>query len=231
MTDLAAREKEVAALLDEWQWELGGCMIGGYAVAAYGKPRYSQDLDFAIPGSSEGQIINWLTQRGFEIEPRRKPERPGAFKDAIRLKREPVTIDLLSGYVRDRHSGVVVPWDWIQTRFRELRLLLVSGSTQKPVRVCRPEALWALKLIAGRDQDLGDLFAIASETVDIAEIRSFLASVMNEPLRARLKDEARRLELGKIYADSLSSRFLRTSSEASRIAWSRFLELFKTIVS
>lgn len=48
MTDPAAREREVTEILDEWDWVDGACLVGGYAVSAYGKPRYSRDLDFVM---------------------------------------------------------------------------------------------------------------------------------------------------------------------------------------
>lgn len=231
MTDPGAREREVTGLLNGWDWSRGGCLIGGYAVAAYARPRYSRDLDFVIPAHRESSLVRELTENGFVIRPYRRSGNDGGFKDAIRLKRGSITIDLMCGYVRDRSTRTVIPEAWISERHRDVRLLLVTGSTDGPVRVCRPEALWVLKLIAGRDQDLGDLFALSTVTVDVDEIRSFLAKAMNEPLQSRLKDEARRLDSGKIYLDSLSARFLPTSSESAREVWKRFRERFDYIVS
>jgi hypothetical protein len=43
------RESAALELLDAWPWELGGVVIGGYAVCAYGPPRYSSDVDVVIP--------------------------------------------------------------------------------------------------------------------------------------------------------------------------------------
>ncbi len=40
-TDPVSRERKVLGLLDEWPWELGGVLIGGYSIAAYGVTRYS----------------------------------------------------------------------------------------------------------------------------------------------------------------------------------------------
>jgi hypothetical protein len=93
-----------------------------------------------------------------------------------------------------------------------MRLLLLTGSTHRPVRVCRPEALWVLKILFGRNQDLGDLFALSSEAVDLGEVRGILRQVMNPALRERLEDEAPRLGSRGIYADSQGGRFLRSSS-------------------
>jgi hypothetical protein len=110
-----------------------------------------------------------------------------------------------------------------------MRLILMTGSTTSRVRVCRPEAIWVLKLIAGRNQDLSDLFAISPEPVDTREIRGFLAGVANPALKDRLEDEARRLASAQIYADSLSARFLTTSSADARRSWGRFKRRFYEI--
>jgi hypothetical protein len=231
LTDPGAREREVTGLLNGWDWTGGGCLIGGYAVSAYARPRYSRDLDFVIPTHRESSLVGELVENGFVVRPHRPSGNDGGFKVATRLKRGNVTIDLLCGYVRDQSTKVVIPEAWISERHRDVRLLLITGSTDGLVKVCRPEALWVLKLIAGRDQDLGDLFALSTVTVDTDEIRRFLAKAMNEPLQMRLKDEARRLDSGKIYMDSLSARFLPTSPESARAVWKRFRERFDYIVS
>lgn len=230
MTDPAAREREVTEILDQWDWVDGACLVGGYAVSAYGKPRYSRDLDFVIPEPSKGPTEERLADIGFSVRPLRKPDRPDAFHDSITLKRGLVSIDLMIGHVQDRQTKVDVPGDWIASRFREMRLILITGSTRQPVRVCRPEALWVLKLLAGRNQDLADLFAISSEPVNVPEIRELLAKVGNEALRRKFKDEARRLRSDRIFFDSQSARFSRASSEAARSTWTHFKRRFSEIV-
>lgn len=135
------------------------------------------------------------------------------------------------GYVRDRETGIVVPGGWISSGYREMRLILITGSTQQSVRVCRPEALWVLKLIAGRNQDLGDPFAISGEPTDNGEVRRFLAEVTNPALQKRLEDEASRLESNRIFAESLSARLLPTSSESARRSWDQFKRRFVQLTS
>ena len=65
--DPTAREKVAAALLDRWPWHLGGVMIGGYVSAAYGNPRYSNDMDVVVPVDALAKVIDWLKQQGFDI--------------------------------------------------------------------------------------------------------------------------------------------------------------------
>lgn len=231
MTDPAAREREIGEILDAWDWSRGDCLIGGYAVAAYGKPRYSRDLDFLIGKEREGTVLEYLHSLGFRLRPVHRPHRKDVFLDAPSLKRGDVSIDLMVGYVKDKRTQVVLPGRWLSDRARERRLILVTHSTNKPIHVCRPEALWALKLLAGRDQDLSDLFAIAEEPVSVPEVTEFLATIRNSALDARLEDEGHRLRTKKIFADSLSARFLPIDSVSARALWNRFVHLFSRITS
>ena len=56
-TDPVAREKKVLCLLDAWPWELGGVLIGGYAIAAYGGLRYSDDVDIVVPNATHREFV------------------------------------------------------------------------------------------------------------------------------------------------------------------------------
>lgn len=57
--DEAAREREVADLLDRWPWERGGVIIGGYAIAAFGAPRYSTDIDVVVSVDAFPTVDPW----------------------------------------------------------------------------------------------------------------------------------------------------------------------------
>jgi hypothetical protein len=67
LVDVAARERAVLSFLDEWPWETGGVLIGGYAISAYGPPRYSVDVDVVIPATSASTVRSWLRTAGFEL--------------------------------------------------------------------------------------------------------------------------------------------------------------------
>jgi hypothetical protein len=99
------------------------------------------------------------------------------------------------------------------------------------VRVCRPEVLWVLKIIAGRNQDLADLFAVVSEPTDFAEVREVLSKVRNDALQHRIDDESARLDSDRIFAESLSARFSATSSGAARRSWTEFKRRFREVTS
>jgi hypothetical protein len=231
LTDKAAREREAIEILEDWDWSDGSCIIGGYAVSAYGRPRYSRDLDFVIPTASSEDVLGHLGELGFAVRAIRKPDRPDAFRDSLRLERGPLAIDLMIGYVRDRDTGASVSWQWITNGARKMRLILLTGSTRNLVTVVRPEVLWTLKVIAGRNQDLGDLFAISSEAINVEEIREFLAKMDTPALREKVKDESLRLGSDRILMESMSARFLPSSSDNAKKSWARFLRLFAAATS
>jgi hypothetical protein len=88
-----------------------------------------------------------------------------------------------------------------------------------------------LKIIAGRDQDLADLFAISEEPIDESELRGALDALLNPMLEAKLGRVVTRLESRKIYSDALSSRaFGKPSDSANILAWSRFLRRVASIL-
>lgn len=65
--DPADRERKVLSLLDAWPWELGGVLIGGYAITAYGKPRYSDDVDIVIPNVALEKLEIFIVSRGLAL--------------------------------------------------------------------------------------------------------------------------------------------------------------------
>lgn len=210
----AERERQVAELLDEWPWHLGAVLIGGYAVAAHGRARYSEDVDFVIGGDSRRAHVRFLDQRGFMgRELRFKAQREGG-PSVERWEKELVTLDLLVGGVRDRSAEVELPAAWIMKNPWRGRLTLLSVQTAEPVSVCRPTALFALKLLAGRTQDLGDMFSMSTADVDVFEIRSVLASMGSPSLEAKMNLVSRRVGDPKTYRD-VCSRAAAGSPEKS----------------
>jgi hypothetical protein len=232
VTDLRERERSATTVLDAWPWEHGGCLIGGYAVAAYGKPRYSQDLDFVAPAGTSEAIADWLIEMGFVLRVRKKSEETPPVEDARTYDNGDVSLDLMSGRVRDRGTEVSIPEATISTRSRRLRLELINGSTEGQVAVCRPEMLWVLKLTSARDQDLSDLFAVSDEPVAFSEIWQVLERHQTPKLISNLKQIPQRLDSKKIFLDALSARSIRTQgnlAEARR--WSRFVSRLEPLRS
>ncbi|MDE1837522.1 MAG: hypothetical protein KGJ23_13025 [Euryarchaeota archaeon] len=138
-------------------------------------------------------------------------------------------MDLLIGSVRDRRAGVDVPEPWISARPRRRRLFTITGSTTTEISVARPEALWVLKLAAGRDQDLTDLYAIATTPVEVDEVRALFQSLWCPTLETKLRRSFEVLAREKTYEDSMS-RLETKRTEATREGWRRFRDLATQMV-
>lgn len=222
-TDPAGRERSVARLLDDWPWRLGAVVIGGYVNAAYGKPRYSNDVDFVVPLASLAPHLTWLHERGFEdIQVPADLEQNYAGRTA-RLAKDDTALDLLPAGVMDRQAKVLVPQSWIAKDPRRQRLILLDASTTTEVPVCRPEAFWALKLQAGRLQDLADLFGVVEVPVAMDDVQALFASLWRPTLAAKLAGVRKSLDDPKVQNDVMSRRAAgRPSKPENRKAWERF---------
>jgi hypothetical protein len=206
-------------------------VIGGYAATAYGPPRYSTDVDIVIPWASVGLIRSWLQEEGFALEKHSIPNPQNYEGQVERYVREPITLDLLAGAVRNREAKVDVPEAWISRSPRRMKVETLSGRTARAIPVARPEAIWALKLQAGRDTDLSDLFAISGQPIDIEEVTKLFTELATDSLRAKLGSVLTALRAPKLYEDSLSRRQLgRPTDPANRRLWGRFVRQVETAV-
>ncbi len=124
-------------------------LVGGYAVAYHGLPRFTEDIDFLIATSPENAALVAAAVKDFgftDFKPEdfRKPEM------VIQLGRAPNRIDLLTSV-----TAVSFEEAWktkIQTNLDGL-----------PVWVISKELLVRNKLATGRGQDLADVERISGK--------------------------------------------------------------------
>ena len=231
MVDVAARERAVLALLDDWPWEAGGVLIGGYAISAYGPPRYSVDVDVVIPTESAPGIRSWLGKVGFELTAHAVPNPQNYEGQVERFRSKDVTLDLLAGAVRDREASVDVPEQWISKNRRWTVLETLSGKTSHPIPIARPEALWALKLQSGRALDLTDLFVISDQPADLGEVRQLFDRLASDSLSRKLQRVRSRLSERSLFSDSLSRRRLGSPDSPQNVKrWERFISRVESVV-
>jgi hypothetical protein len=231
LSNLDAREQAVLSLLDRWPWELGGVIIGGYAVAAYGPPRYSSDVDIVIPKQAAAPIRAWLKSEGLRLIKHSVPNPQNFAGQVERYQSTPIALDLLTDAVRDRDAKVDIPEAWVSKGARRARLVTLSGRTSVEIPIARPEALWALKLQAGRPRDISDLFAIEGTPFDAAEVQSLFRTLNTESLAKKLHSVRTKLGATKTYADSLSRRQLGKPSDPKNVQrWTRFVATVDSII-
>jgi len=231
LSDPDARERAVLSLMDRWPWEFGGVVIGGYAIIAYGPPRYSDDVDVVLPKESAATVRPWLRNQGLKLDKHSVPNPQNFEGQAERYKSTDITLDLMVDVVRDRDAKVDIPESWIAKKARRMKLETLSGRTQVKVPIARPEALWALKLQAGRPRDIGDLFAISKTPFDSEEVSSLFVRLRTESLTAKLLSVRSKLKERKIFVDSLSRRQMGSPGNPENIRkWARFVSTVERIV-
>lgn len=231
MTDLDAREQIVLSLLGRWPWDLGGVIIGGYAIIAYGPPRYSNDVDIVIPKQAALSVRTWLKTEGLKLTKHSIPNPQNFDGQVERYTSSAITLDLLTDAVRDRDARVDIPENWISKGAIWAKLVTLSGRTTMEVPIARPEALWALKLQAGRPRDISDLFAIADTPFDVVEVASLFQGLISKPLVAKLHSVRSMVRARKMYVDSLSRRQLGAPSDPGNIRkWERFVSTVDRII-
>lgn len=233
MIDPDERERQVAELLAEWPSELDGVLIGGYAVAAYGRARYSEGIDVLASSKSRSDWVRWLEANRLRKERTYVgPKEEGHEVEVQVWHRRDVSFDLMTGGIRDRVSHAVIPEAWILQDPQSVRLELLSGRVDSPVKVVRLEGLWAMKVLAGRPQDLTDLFGIMAQSVSLSEIREIFDSLEQPALRRKFNSTVKWMHEPKSYVDSLSRLRLGSPQlRENRSAWEHFVKMVMTATS
>lgn len=225
------REKQSAGFLERIPVELGGVLIGGYAVSAYGPARYSVDVDLVFPRDGESSVLEWLQREGIPAERTFEHGTGAAALTKLRIAQPVLSGDLYFGGLLARGTDSRVDYAWIAQRPRRIMLNLRSMRLSRPIPVARPEAIWVLKLLAGRSQDITDLFAMASAPVNLDEIREQLASYGSSIERTFLADVRSAVDRGDQFLDALSRRALGSPRLTRNVrAWGEFRQIVDTVI-
>jgi hypothetical protein len=150
----------VTGFLDEQGFRYA--VIGAVALAAYGLPRTTMDLDFVVESSAQEDLIRFLESRGYQ------------------------TLYRSSGYSNHRHSDpnwgsvdfVYIGEETSRELFAASRTAEGPGGSSMPLP--KPEHLVALKIVAMKNnparafQDMADIrFLIHLPGVDRREVRGY----------------------------------------------------------
>lgn len=229
--DPPSREKAAIAFLDDLPRAINPVIVGGYAMAAYGPPRYSVDVDLVVPGRAEEAATSWFKEYGLTSRKTLRIRQRGEEWSKYRISGGAVSGDVYVGGMQARESQARISYNWIARRPETTRLALTTGSTRLPIAVARPEALWVLKLLAARPQDITDLFGISTRTMDRLEVRTELTNLFSGPVRAQLRKLASRVNADKEYQDALSRRGLGSPSNPRNLArWREFQSLVASCI-
>jgi len=230
--DPESRERAAARLLMDWPTEVEGVLIGGYAVAAYGPPRQSVDLDVVTDERTRPAWERWLRAHQLMVERRTTfPGKSAAGISVTNWRGGTVSFDLMVGGVRDRDSWAVVPAEWILRDPRVGPIELLSGRVEAGVSTVRLEGLWALKLVAGRPHDIADLFGLTTQAAHLDEVADLLSSLHGPRIRRKFKTLRTRLSDRKTYVDSLSRLGAGSPTDsANTTAWQQFIAKVNSVL-
>jgi hypothetical protein len=158
--DFATELDEVRTFVADRGFRLA--VIGGVALAAYGHPRLTLDLDVVTESAAQDALVARMEEAGF------------------------VTLHRSTGYSNHRHPDprrgrvdvMYVRDDTAERVFESARVL--SGPAGRPILVPKPEHLIAMKVRAMLDapermwQDLVDIgFLLRIDGVNIEEARGY----------------------------------------------------------
>ncbi len=143
MVKLPRDFKEFLRLLNTHRVEY--LVVGGYAVAAYGYPRFTGDIDLWIQTSTENadKVLRAFREFGFDV-PNLRVELFTDPKLMTRMGHPPVRIEILNSV-----SGLVFEDAWSRRVFHQM-----DGV---PVTIISLADLRTNKLASGRLKDLADL--------------------------------------------------------------------------
>ncbi|HYT01192.1 MAG TPA: nucleotidyl transferase AbiEii/AbiGii toxin family protein [Thermoplasmata archaeon] len=214
-----ARERAGFALLGRFRGTRA-VLVGGYAVSAYGPPRFSLDLDFVLPASALPAIrgllksadLAWVRDWEGGADFAGRAERWSRGEEAV-----PLSVDLLIDGISDRVSGASHPYASVRRGARRLTVRGLDPSSEARALVAAPEVLVALKLEAGRRVDLRDLAVLAGTEIDTERIATLLRSVRRDVLREHLDALASALER-RDFQDSLQGVYMLDERAFRRVA-------------
>ncbi|MCW6169319.1 MAG: hypothetical protein LVQ96_04365 [Thermoplasmatales archaeon] len=219
--DSILKEKKSLLLLDGFPWEEGCVVIGGYAVLGYGTLRYSRDLNLLIPIRLSKKINEWFIKQGFSIDKVAIPNPQNYDGRYTHYSKGELSVDLLIGAVRDREAQVDIPETWISKQPTMSKIIGFNGSTITEVPLVRLEALWALKMQAGRLQDISDMFSIFNRKFSHESVIEIFTELRCDSLKEKLLKTRGKLREKNTYPDVRSALHFRDSSKA-REQWNSF---------
>jgi hypothetical protein len=132
----------VVSALDEGGVEYA--LVGGLAVAVWGAPRATKDIDLLVQATAVEQALDALLPKGFDLR-----ALPMTFRDGMQLQR----VSRAAGGDLLTVDFILVSESLEQVWQSRARVLAPTG----PLWVISRDALIAMKALAARPQDIADI--------------------------------------------------------------------------
>ena len=183
------REKEIIETIRAMnEAELDFIVVGGYAVSALARHRFSVDCDIVISKRKLGKVRDLLKQKGFEKHAEKTgfdEMYGGEFKSYIKETYGlPVTVDVLVGSLVSRTTGASWSFDYINRHSFEANISGVESAVR--CKIPEKELLLAFKIHSGRRADIRDIIMLR-ENADLGKVFVHLKRGNIEALKDQTK--------------------------------------------
>jgi len=212
--DLVARENEILRLLNIVSKSgIDVIVVGGYAVSAHAKHRFSVDCDLVAKASDLRPLEVLLEKEGFD-----KRKESDEFDETVKKINElPVSADLLIDSLVCRQTGGSWSYDYVSTNSVDAYVSGIQESVK--AKIPTKELLIAFKLHAARKPDVRDIVMLG-EDADWKAVLSHMNRGSPKKLKSNLKRFIESLE-DKRLINSLKGEFTLHGDVGPRIRRSR----------
>jgi len=205
---LVERENEILRTIRRLREEnLDFVVVGGYAVSALARHRFSVDCDLVVPTERRAEFAEVLKRQGFSKHVQKTgfdAAYGGEFISYVKkVDGLPVTVDLLVGSLVCRATEASWSFDYI-SRFSVAATVPGYGFSVD-CRIPERELLIAFKLHSGRRADVRD-FVLLRENTDRGKVLKHLKRGDEQRLNGQIAAILRALE-DKNLVDSLKGVF------------------------
>ena len=185
-------------------------VVGGYAVSALARHRFSVDCDIVISKDRLGEFEDFLEREGFEKHIERSGFDEIYSGEFVSYKKEvagfPVTVDLLVNSLVCRATEGAWSFDYIKKHSKEANIPGLEASVS--CRIPEKELLTAFKIHSGRRADVRDIVMLR-ENADLEKVLNHLRRGNIEALKGQIKRIIAALRDKKL-VDSLKGVFTLT---------------------
>lgn len=187
---MASREKECLDFLKAIPEKMKYVLIGGYAVTAYGFPRFSVDLDVVLPKSEQSFFEKMLKDREFKYVKERKEVDDvyaGEFRKYEKKMALPVSVDLLINAVKSRQTNTSYSFEYLLKNSEVRTVVGWNPELKTTARVADREMLIALKTNSMRLTDQRDIIVLCYEKPDVGKVVKHLERCPQEVVQIHLQ--------------------------------------------
>jgi hypothetical protein len=182
-------------------------VVGGYAVSALARHRFSVDCDLVIPRKKLDDFGDFLEKEGFEKHTERVGFDETYAGEFVSYKKEvgglPITIDLLVGSLVCRATQA--SWSFEYVKKHSMMANIPSTEASVSCRIPAKELLIAFKIHSGRRADVRDVVMLR-ENADLRKVLTHLRKGDVEALKSQIQKTVTALG-DKNLVDSLKGVF------------------------